>query len=329
MRAARLALFAVALLGTLARHLRGGGASRRAQGSARVRAPARTRRRRTRSRALPRSPGARFAARPATSSSSRRAGRSTGAPSSGRTSRPARAPASSAGRDHQRSCSRRRERLGDATESARRGQDAHRADPDPGDLGQPRAPVVHGQAVRPLRPRARGRRRGAPPRGAGRSASTCAGSRRRFRSREARSRALDARRGRDRVRRLVPGHPQGHSGRTRTSPTSASSTRSTSRTAGGNSFAGASARCGRSSEPSPTACPQSPTGRGARRTRPTNPAWAAGKLQLRAAVSDAVSTDSKAAAHQLMPAMTFGGDHGSTAASIGSSAPTPSPIATA
>jgi hypothetical protein len=42
----------------------------------------------------------------------------------------------------------------------------------------------------------------------------------------------------------------------------------------------------------------------------TNPAWAAGKLQIRAAVSDAVSTDSKAAAHQLMPAMTFGGDTG-------------------
>ena len=41
-----------------------------------------------------------------------------------------------------------------------------------------------------------------------------------------------------------------------------------------------------------------------------NPAWAAGKLQLRAALSDAVSTDSKAAAHQLMPAMTFGGDTG-------------------
>jgi hypothetical protein len=42
----------------------------------------------------------------------------------------------------------------------------------------------------------------------------------------------------------------------------------------------------------------------------TNPAWAAGKLQIRAAVSDAVSTGSKAAAHQLMPAMTFGGDVG-------------------
>ena len=41
-----------------------------------------------------------------------------------------------------------------------------------------------------------------------------------------------------------------------------------------------------------------------------NPAWAAGKLQVRAAISDAVSTDSKAAAHQLMPAMTFGGDTG-------------------
>ena len=42
----------------------------------------------------------------------------------------------------------------------------------------------------------------------------------------------------------------------------------------------------------------------------TNPAWATGKLQVRAAVSDAVSTDSKAAAHQLMPAMTFSGDTG-------------------
>jgi hypothetical protein len=42
----------------------------------------------------------------------------------------------------------------------------------------------------------------------------------------------------------------------------------------------------------------------------TNPAWAAGKLQVRAAVSDAVSTDSKAATHQLMPALTFSGDTG-------------------
>jgi hypothetical protein len=42
----------------------------------------------------------------------------------------------------------------------------------------------------------------------------------------------------------------------------------------------------------------------------TNPAWAAGKLQIRAAVSDAVSTDSKAAVHQLMPALTFSGDTG-------------------
>ncbi len=42
----------------------------------------------------------------------------------------------------------------------------------------------------------------------------------------------------------------------------------------------------------------------------SNPAWAAGKLQIRAAISDVVSTDSKAAAHQLMPAMTFGGDTG-------------------
>jgi hypothetical protein len=42
----------------------------------------------------------------------------------------------------------------------------------------------------------------------------------------------------------------------------------------------------------------------------TNPGWAAGKLQQRAAISDVVSTESKAAANQLMPAMTFGGDTG-------------------
>jgi hypothetical protein len=41
-----------------------------------------------------------------------------------------------------------------------------------------------------------------------------------------------------------------------------------------------------------------------------NPAWTAGKLHLRGAVSDAVSSGSKASAHQLMPAMTFGGDVG-------------------
>jgi hypothetical protein len=41
-----------------------------------------------------------------------------------------------------------------------------------------------------------------------------------------------------------------------------------------------------------------------------NPTWASGKLQVRAAVSDAVSTDSKPASHQLMPGMTFGGDLG-------------------
>jgi hypothetical protein len=42
----------------------------------------------------------------------------------------------------------------------------------------------------------------------------------------------------------------------------------------------------------------------------TNPTWAGGKLQLRAALSDAVSTGSKAATHQLMPALTFTGDTG-------------------
>jgi len=42
----------------------------------------------------------------------------------------------------------------------------------------------------------------------------------------------------------------------------------------------------------------------------TNPAWAAGKLQVRFALSDEISTESKAAAHQLMPALTFTGDTG-------------------
>ncbi len=41
-----------------------------------------------------------------------------------------------------------------------------------------------------------------------------------------------------------------------------------------------------------------------------NPAWATGKLQLRGAVSDVISSGSKAAGHQLMPAMTFSGDIG-------------------
>ncbi|MBM2822478.1 MAG: hypothetical protein HW413_1224 [Thermoleophilia bacterium] len=43
----------------------------------------------------------------------------------------------------------------------------------------------------------------------------------------------------------------------------------------------------------------------------TNPAWSTGKLQVRFAVSDEISTESKAAAHQLMPAFTFTGDMGS------------------
>ena len=42
----------------------------------------------------------------------------------------------------------------------------------------------------------------------------------------------------------------------------------------------------------------------------TNPPWSAGKMQVRFAVSDEISTESKAAAHQLMPALTFTGDTG-------------------
>jgi hypothetical protein len=42
----------------------------------------------------------------------------------------------------------------------------------------------------------------------------------------------------------------------------------------------------------------------------TNPTWQSGPLQVRFAVSDEVSTDKSAAAHQLMPSLTFTGDQG-------------------
>ena len=131
------------------------------------------------------------------------------------------------------------------------------------------------------------------------------------RPREARPRPLDARRGRDRVRGLVPGHPQGHSRRTRTSPTSASSTRSTSRTAGGELVhwrvrAGAA---GRRSPPERPACslvrPLEPD------VRDDEPGVGDGQAPARAPRSrTSVSTELEGRAHQLMPALTFGGDTG-------------------
>jgi len=42
----------------------------------------------------------------------------------------------------------------------------------------------------------------------------------------------------------------------------------------------------------------------------TNPDWAPGKLQLKVAISDEISTGSKPAGHQLMPSFTFTGDVG-------------------
>ena len=42
----------------------------------------------------------------------------------------------------------------------------------------------------------------------------------------------------------------------------------------------------------------------------TNPGWGAGKLQNRSAVSDVISSGSKASAHELMPGLTFTGDQG-------------------
>lgn len=42
----------------------------------------------------------------------------------------------------------------------------------------------------------------------------------------------------------------------------------------------------------------------------TNPGWSAGKLEVRFAVSDKISGENKASAHQLMPGLTFTGDQG-------------------
>ncbi|MGH3372556.1 MAG: hypothetical protein ACRDPR_21425, partial [Nocardioidaceae bacterium] len=42
----------------------------------------------------------------------------------------------------------------------------------------------------------------------------------------------------------------------------------------------------------------------------TNPDWSSGQLQVRTALSDQVSSGTKAAGHQLMPALTFTGDLG-------------------
>ena len=42
----------------------------------------------------------------------------------------------------------------------------------------------------------------------------------------------------------------------------------------------------------------------------TNPGWGAGKLEVRFAVSDKISGENKASAHQLMPGLTFTGDQG-------------------
>ena len=77
--------------------------------------------------------------------------------------------------------------------------------------------------------------------------------------------------------------------RTRTSPTSAICTPSTSTRAGGGRCSGAFARCARSSARFRTGCPPSPTGRGRRSTRPPTRAGPRVGIRLGAAVSDRVS----------------------------------------
>ena len=292
------------------RHLRGGCAPGRAEGPARLRAPAE----RGADAHLLADAGVRLEPRPrrrpATSSSSRRVDRSTEAPSSGRTSR--------AGAGSGKSC-RAVTITAPASDDAEvrpRGRGdrviktTHRANPHSGDIGQPR-PARGSRASRTRStPTSARSRRVARPRGASRSGSTCAGSRRRYR--------MPAKPGLVRwapvegataydvwypdIRKVIRTHTNVADQRELYSFHLEDSwwqlvrwrVRPVRQVVGAlpNGL------------PAVSYGPWSPT------YATTNPVWAAGKLQLRAAVSDAVSTDPKAAAHQLMPAMTFGGDTG-------------------
>ncbi len=306
MRAARLALCAMALLGTLLAT----SAAAAPPGAPKGLRGFELRPNETQTHTFSRTPAFAWnpsAVLPATSSSSRRVGRSTEAPSSGRTSRavsgPARRARPSRSPHPQPTTQRRRRGLG------YRGQDANRPDPDPGDIREPRAALVHrkpyalwahvravttrgatswstpfGFNVRwestpvpqPAKP---GLVRWAPVEGATAYDVWYPDIRKVIRTH---TNVADQRelytfhledswwqlvRWRVRpVRQVVGALPNGL--------------------------------------PAVSYGPWSPT------YATTNPAWAGGKLQVRAAISDEVSTESKAAAHQLMPAMTFGGDTG-------------------
>jgi hypothetical protein len=170
-------------------------------------------------------------------------------------------------RDDQRTCLHQRASSGRRGERRTgRGQDAHRADPHPGGVRESRAPVVHREAVRALRARARdheSRRNGVEQavriqRALGVDPSAA--------HLEARPRALGARRGCHRLRRLVPGHPQGHQdAHERRRPARAVQLPPRRQ------LVAARALAHPPGSPSRTACLQSPTGPGARRTRRRTP----------------------------------------------------------
>ena len=113
------------------------------------------------------------------------------------------------GDDH-RSCLRRPE-VRQRRHGARADHDEDRAHPHSGDVGQPRPAVVHRQAVRALRPRPRRHDAWRDRVEQAVRVQHALGVDTGTDGVEARPRSLGARRGRDRVRRLVPGHPQGHS----------------------------------------------------------------------------------------------------------------------
>ena len=201
----------------------------------------------------------------------------------------------------------------------------HCTDPDPGGVGQSRPPVVHGQAVRALRARPRRHARGATawskPFGFNvRWEDT------RFRRREPGLVRWTPVEGATAYDVWYPVRRQGHQdAHERRRPARAVLVPPRGQLVADRSLARPPGAAGRRSPPQRPVLP-SRTGRGAPYATP-NPVWSTGKLHVGSAVSD-VSTGSRPP-HQLMPAMTFGGDPVSTATSTDSSAPTPSPIATA
>ena len=283
------------------------------------------------SRARPPSPGARCAARRATSSSSRRAARSTEAPCSGRTSPTARGSGKFCRRRHVSPRRRRRP----SSRAARR-PSAPR--PSRRVIAPIRIPATSVNLVLPWftgKPYALYAHVSGRSRRAGATAwSMPFGFNMRWEATPvplASKRRLvrwAAGRGRDRVRRLVPGqcrkgHPDAHERRRRARALQ----RSTSRTAGGRLVrwrvrAGAAGR----RRAARTGCPRSRTAHGARRTRRRTRRGSSGKLQLRALRSRTRSARSRSRSRPSADARDrrSTGDHGARRArSTGSSARMP------